>query len=110
MCELAQIDILCLDETKLTYDFTDAQLGIKGYQHPPLRRDRPIIHPCSFGGGKLVYIKDGLITNRLKNFETPNAETICIELIIANRKWFIMFAYRPESIGRHVFLRRFRSH
>ena len=55
------------------------------------------------GGGKLVYIKDGLITKRVKEYETPNAETICIELSIAHRKWLLIFAYRPESINRNLF-------
>ena len=95
-------EIFCIDETKLTIDFPDSQFYITGYQHPPYRRDRD----CNLntrGGGKLVYIKNGMITKRLKSFETPNAETICMELNISGRKWFIVFAYRPESINRDLF-------
>ena len=80
----------------------DSQFYITGYQHPPYRRDRD----CNLntrGGGKLVYVKNGMITKRLKSFETPNAETICMELNISGRKWFIVFAYRPESINRDLF-------
>ena len=40
---------------------------------------------------------------RLNMFETPTAETICIESPISNRKWFIMYAYRPKSIDRPTF-------
>ena len=39
-CGLAPIDILCLDESKLSYDFPDAQFHIEGYQYPLFRRDR----------------------------------------------------------------------
>ena len=102
LCRQIDIDIFCIDETKLTYDFPDAQLSIEGYQFPPLRRDRND-KIFTRGGGKIVYIKEGLIVKPLKNFDTPNAETICLELTISNRKWFFIFAYRPESIDRDIF-------
>ena len=51
----------------------------------------------------MVFVKNGLITKRLYTFETPHAETICLELNISGRKWFILFAYRPESINRDLF-------
>jgi len=97
------IEILCLDETKLTNDFNDALFFIEGYQFPPYRRDRSSCNTRNIGGGKMVFIKDGLINKRLLDFETKTAETICLELTIKNKKWFIMFAYRPESIDRKVF-------
>ena len=50
-----------------------------------------------------MYIKEGLICKRLGDFETKTAETICIELALRNKKWFIMFGYRPESINRDIF-------
>ena len=96
------LDLICIDETKLTYDFPDSQFYIEGYQHPPYRRDRSNKLSCR-GGGKIVYAKTGLITKRLTNYETPNAETICLELNITGRKWFIIYAYRPESIDRILF-------
>ena len=34
------IDLLCIDETKLTSDFPTAQFRKAGYQYPPFRRDR----------------------------------------------------------------------
>ena len=96
------LDIICIDETKLTIDFPDSLFNIDGYQYPPLRRDRNTKLNCR-GGGKIVLLKNGLITKRLKSYETPNAETICLELNISGRKWFILFAYRPESIDRYLF-------
>ena len=45
--------------------FPGSQFKIDGYQFPPFRRDRD-----KHGGGKVVYIKEGLIVNRIKEFET----------------------------------------
>ena len=103
ICKKAPPDIFCIDETKLTDDFPDAQFALENYQYPPFRRDRKAKQNCHYGGGKLVFIKEGLICNRLTNFETPNAETIALELTLSKRKWFIIFAYRPESIDRKLF-------
>ena len=57
----------------------------------------------SFGGGKVVYIREGFICKRIVEYETPTSETICIELSLKNKKWFVMFGYRPESINRDIF-------
>jgi len=97
-------EILCIDETKLTPDFPTAQFYIEGYHYPPFRRDRPQrINSTHFGGGKIVYVKEDLISDRLEQYETEHAETICLNLTIKERKWFILFAYRPESIDRKLF-------
>ena len=93
------LEILCIDETKLTPDFTTAQFHIEGYQYPPHRRDRR----QTSSRGKIVYIRDGIISKRLEKYETEHAETICLELTIKNKKWFILFGYRPESIDRYLF-------
>ena len=69
--------------------FPDHQFKIGDYQFPLLRdRNR-------FGGGKIVYVKYGLIVKRLDDFETNISETISLKLTISNKRWFIMFAYRP---------------
>lgn len=93
------VEILCIDETKLDDSFPDAQFKIEGYQFPPFRRDRN-----KNGGGKIVFIKDGLIAKRLNDFETKVSETISLELTISKKKWFIMFAYRPPNEeNKHIF-------
>ena len=74
------LDIFCIDETKLDDRFPDHQFEIDGYQSPPFRRDRN-----KFGGGKIVYIKDGLIVKRKTDFETYISETISIELTVSNK-------------------------
>ena len=58
------IDILCVDETKLDYSYSDAQFQINDYQFPPFKRERK-----KYGGGKIVFIRQGLITGRLPKFE-----------------------------------------
>ena len=59
------IDILCVDKTKLDSSYPDAQFQINDYQFSPFRRDRN-----KYGGGKIVFIRQGLITRRLTKFET----------------------------------------
>ena len=92
--------MFCIDETKLTDDFPDAKFALENFNFPPLRRDRKNVNSRNCGGDKLVFIKEGLICNRLRQYQTPNAETIALELTISKRKWVISFAYRPESINR----------
>ena len=56
------------------------------------------------GGGKMVFIREGLITKRLENLETKLSETICLELTVFNNKWFMLFAYRPpQENSKRVF-------
>ena len=45
--------------------FSDHPFKIDGYQFPPFPRDIN-----KFAGGKIVYVKDGLIVKRLNGFET----------------------------------------
>ena len=50
-------EIIFIDETKLTNDFTDACFKIDGYQYPPLRMDRPMKHASSYGGENWSILK-----------------------------------------------------
>ena len=99
------LEILCIDETRLNSNFTTAQFHINGYQYPPFRRDRDTdgVAVRNSGGGKMIFIKEGIICKRLEKYETENAESICLQLIFKNKKWFILFGYRPESIDRRLF-------
>ena len=42
-------------------------------------------------------------TKNEKNFETENPEAICLELVIAKKKWCILFAYRPPDTNKTMF-------
>ena len=52
----------------------------------------------------MVFIREGLITKRLENLETNLSEKICLELTVSNKKWFILFTYRPpQENNKYVF-------
>ena len=86
----APIDILSIDKTKLDSSFPNRQFHVPGYNFPPFRKDRN-----KFGGGKIVYIKEGIISKRIEDLEGVDMESICIELVICNIKWCVLFVYRP---------------
>ena len=67
--------MFCLDETKLDDSFRDSQFALEHFQFPSFHRDQN-----SKGGGKLVYVKQGIIAKRLENLETNFSVTVCIEL------------------------------
>ena len=74
------------------HNFPNTQVHLPDYQFPPFRRDRN-----SSGGGKIVYICNGILAKRLTIYETQNKESICVEITIKKRKWGILFAYRPPN-------------
>ena len=88
----APLDVFCVDETKLDDSIPNSQFILENFQFPPFRRDQN-----SKGGGKLVYVKQGIISKRSENLETKFSETICIELTISKKKWCALFAYRPPK-------------
>ena len=90
ICHQAPIDIICVDETKLDSSYPDSQFHIDGYQFPPFRRDRN-----KYGGGKIVYVREGFIAKRLANLKGNTSETISIEVTISEKKWCMIFVYRP---------------
>ena len=69
--------------------------------HLPFRRDRNFK-----GGGKIVYVREGLISKGLKQFESEFIETICIEIKISKKKWCISFAYRPPNTDKQSFFKQ----
>ena len=90
ICKASPLEILCVDQNKLDSSFSKFSIQNWRVHFPPYRRDRD-----NHGGGKMVFIREGLITERLENLETKVFETICLELTVSNKKWFILFAYRP---------------
>ena len=79
-------EILCTDKTKLDSSFPNAQVHLPDYQLPPFRRDQ-----ISSGGGKIVYICNGIIAKTLTVYETQNTESISAEITIKKKKWRILF-------------------
>ena len=88
ICFKTSIDNLCVDETKLCSSYPNAQFHIDGYQFPPFRKDRN-----KYRGGKVVYIRDGIIAKCLENLEGKHIETICLEFTVSKKN--LTFAYRP---------------
>ena len=84
--------MFCVDETKLDDSFSNSQCILENSQLLSFRIDRN-----SKGGGKLVYVKKGIIAKRLENLETKFSETIYIELTISKKKWRALFAYMPSN-------------
>ena len=46
---------------------------------------------------KIVFVKEGLITKRLINYEEDTKETICLEVTISKKIWDRIFAYRRPN-------------
>ena len=95
----APLDVFCVDETKLDGNFPNSQFILENFQFLLFCRDQNLN-----GGGKLVYVKQGIITQRLENLETKFSETICIELNISKKKWCALFAHRPPKQNKTLFL------
>ena len=93
------MEIICVDETKLDESLPDQQFKIDGYQYLPFRADRD-----KHGGAKVVFVKEDLTVNIITEFKINKSETMCLELTISNKKWFIMHAYRlPNETNKKVF-------
>ena len=93
-----------VDETKLDDSFPNSQFILENFQFPPFRRDRN-----SKEGGKLVYVKQGIIAKTLENLETKFFETICIILTFSRKKWCALFAYRPPKQNKTLFFEEISS-
>ena len=90
VCRKAPIELLCTDETKFDVSFPDAQFHIAVYQYPLFRQDRD-----KNGGGKMIFIREGLIAKRFYSHEDITSETTCLEVTISKKKWSIALVYRP---------------
>ena len=86
---ISKIDIFCFDETKLDTSFPDGQFNIDE-QFLLFRKGRD-----SKDGGKIAFVREGIVVKRLCDCERPSIELIYIKLIISKRKCCILFAYRP---------------
>ena len=77
--------------------YLNAQFHIEGYQFPPFRKDRE-----KHGGGKMVFVRNGIIAKRLECLEGKGSETICVEFTISKKKWCTIFAYKPPQNDNKV--------
>ena len=77
--------------------FLDHQFKIDGYQFPPFRRNRNKFGGAGRGGGRRGLFMIKMIVKRLNGFETNISETFSLKLTISNKKWFMIFGYRPPT-------------
>ena len=97
-CFKTEVDILCVDETKINPSYPDSQFHIYGDQFPPFRKDRH-----KHGGGK-IYVRNCIIAKTIKQFEEGFGEIICLEFILSKKKWCVLFVYRsPQNNNKALF-------
>ena len=94
----SNIDILCIAETKHDTRFPDSQFKVDGYQFPLFRKDRD-----SKNGGKLVFVREGIVSKRLSHCKSTSIESICIELIISKRIWCICLRISSQISNKGEF-------
>ena len=86
-----EYDVLCITETHLDENITFCDLLIENYAQP-FRKDRNCM-----GGGILVYCNENLYTKRRADLESPNVETIWIEIKLKGMILMICAVYRPPN-------------
>ena len=91
------VDILMISETKLDETFPIRQFCISGFGLP-YRLDRN-----GHGGGILVYIRED-IASKVIPMQDSTIESICIEINLRKKKWFLCFSYNPNKglISSHL--------
>ena len=85
------LDIILPSETKLDDSFPSAKFMLKNFGIP-YRHDRN-----SNGGGLLLYVHEDIRSKFLKVKSDCNIESICVEVNLRKRKWFINGLYSPNK-------------
>lgn len=93
--ELGDHDIICITETKLNGTVNSTDLIIDNFHDPhAFRKDRQ----TDSGGGILFYIRNNLICKRRAELESPNVESMCVEVTANNNnKFLVVCIYRPPN-------------
>ena len=85
------LDYFILSEIKIDSSFQSAQFAINNYE-TKASRDK------NCNGGRLIeYVRKGIISRSVKEYETPHSETICSEITISKKKWLYISIYRPPE-------------
>jgi exonuclease III len=95
------IDILCINESKLNKEEGNAHLVFDGYNCFHLPRK---VNP-SAGGGVCMFLKNSLIYNEinLSSFHENKVEVIGIELELADKKLAVFSYYSPYAVSETFF-------
>ena len=92
LCDIgSDYDVICVTESHLDNNVDSAELSIEGYSSP-FRKDRN-----AHGGGVLVYVSNQLMAKRIQDIETPDIESIWLEIIFPNYSLLLCCIYRPPN-------------
>ena len=85
-----------LAETKIDEAFPNSQFYIKGYKM--FRKDRNRF------GGLLVYIRRGLITQRINHLEGNHIESIAllVQPKKSSKRTLVLCTYKPPHVIKHL--------
>ena len=90
--------VFALQETKLCPNSDESCFSIPGYTiyHRPRNRR---------GGGTLLFCRSNLTSRQLKHLEnqTPELETVCIEIFCQGKRIICSSMYRPPSCNKQLF-------
>ena len=94
-CHLTPVhDIITISETWLSHSDKDELYLLNGYQ-TPFRRDR--LHGAEGYGGVLAWISNSIACKRRIDFESPEIDSMWLEIRSNNNKFFLCVIYRSES-------------
>ena len=85
------LDYFVLSQTKLDNSFPSAQFSIENFEIT-YRRGRD-----NNGCGLIEFVRKGIITKKIKEYETKVSENIASEFTISKKKWFCLSVYRPPT-------------
>ena len=94
LLQSGNIDILCVNETKVDQHISQADLAISGYNLHRKDRNR-------HGGGVGIYCKDFININTLPHLSSEGIESIWIKISVKKSSpIFLCCAYRPPRKGQ----------
>ena len=90
-------DVCALAETKIDGAFPDSQFYFKEYKM--FRKDR-----YRFGGGLLVYIRRGLITQRINHLEGNYMASIAllVQPKKSSKRTLLLCTYKPPNVTKDL--------
>ncbi|VDI69629.1 Hypothetical predicted protein [Mytilus galloprovincialis] len=86
------VDILFLSETEIDESFPNAQFCVDNFTMWRADRNQQ-------SGGLIAYVRSDLAADRKIQLEFSDVESIGIEAVIGNKKWFFCGIYKPPSMS-----------
>ena len=99
------IDILCINETKLVDSVPDSQFLIENYQFLPFCRDEG----GPTGGGKIVYVRQGLISKILRILSHKPSKLSALNLQYPKRSGVCCLPIGLQILKKSLSLSRYQA-